>query len=66
MEKRLRIKRTLCADPQKLGKHESSLTENKRDPGEMSGKAFYYKSNKGLQLSSWEAPLVGVFKNRSH
>lgn len=51
-EKRLRIKCTLCTDPPKLRKHESRLTENKRDPGEMSGKAFYYESNKGLQLSS--------------
>lgn len=60
------MKCTLCTYPPKAEKHESSLTENKRDPGDMSGKAFYYKSNKGLQLSSWEAPLVGVFKNRSH
>lgn len=64
--KKLRIKCTLCTDPPKLGKHEGSLTENKRDPGEMSGEASYYKSNKELQLSSWEAPLGGVFKNRSH
>lgn len=62
--KRLRIKCILCTEPRKSEKHESRLTENKRDPDEMSGKAFYYKSDKGLQLSSWEASFSWGFQKQ--